>query len=133
MIIYYIKHTLLSALEPRILTRWDMHKYAREAYNAGIRYIGGCCGYEPYHIRAVAEELTTERGGVLPAASEKHGIWGTGLEMHTKPWVRARSEETSKHHKYAIEHISHQQQVRTSVNILMVLSHSEPVVTTGRT
>ncbi|PWA19728.1 hypothetical protein CCH79_00007059 [Gambusia affinis] len=78
------------ALEPRILTRWDMHQYAREAYNAGIRYIGGCCGYEPYHIRAVSEELAPERG-FLPAASEKHGIWGAGLEMHTKPWVRARS------------------------------------------
>ncbi|KAF6730148.1 Betaine--homocysteine S-methyltransferase 1 [Oryzias melastigma] len=77
-------------LEPRILTRWDMHKYAREAYNAGIRYIGGCCGFEPYHIRAVAEELATERG-FFPAATEKHGPWGSGLEMHTKPWVRARA------------------------------------------
>ncbi|XP_071393657.1 betaine--homocysteine S-methyltransferase 1-like [Centroberyx affinis] len=78
------------ALEPRILTRWDMHKYAREAYKCGIRFIGGCCGFEPYHIRAVAEELASERG-FMPAASEKHGLWGSGLEMHTKPWVRARS------------------------------------------
>jgi len=77
-------------LEPRIMTRWDMHTYAREAYNAGIRFIGGCCGYEPYHIRAVAEELATERG-IVPAGSEKHGMWGAGLEMHTKPWVRARA------------------------------------------
>lgn len=82
---------LPSGLEPRILTRWDMHKYAREAYNAGIRFIGGCCGFEPYHIRALAEELSPERGS-LPAGSEKHGSWGAGLEMHTKPWVRARSE-----------------------------------------
>ena len=80
---------LLIGLEPRILTRWDMHAYAREAYNVGIRFIGGCCGFEPYHIRAVAEELAAERG-ILPAASEKHGMWGAGLEMHTKPWVRAR-------------------------------------------
>ncbi|XP_022624512.1 betaine--homocysteine S-methyltransferase 1 [Seriola dumerili] len=78
------------SLEPRILTRWDMQKYAREAYNAGIRYIGGCCGFEPYHIRALAEELAAERG-FIPAGSEKHGIWGSGLEMHTKPWVRARA------------------------------------------
>lgn len=82
---------LLSGLEPRILTRWDMHKYAREAYNAGIRFIGGCCGFEPYHIRALAEELAPERG-FFPAGSDKHGNWGAGLEMHTKPWVRARSE-----------------------------------------
>ncbi|XP_077478656.1 betaine--homocysteine S-methyltransferase 1 [Stigmatopora argus] len=77
-------------LEPRILTRWDMHKYAREAYTAGIRYIGGCCGFEPYHVRALAEELAPERG-FQPAGSDKHGLWGAGLEMHTKPWCRARA------------------------------------------
>ncbi|KAF7645786.1 hypothetical protein LDENG_00198410 [Lucifuga dentata] len=77
------------ALETRVVTRWDVHKYAREAYNAGIRYIGGCCGFETYHIRAIAEELAAERG-FLPPTSEKHGLWGAALEMHTKPWVRAR-------------------------------------------
>lgn len=40
------------------MTRWDAHKFARDAYNAGIRFIGGCCGIEPYHIRAVAEEVS---------------------------------------------------------------------------
>jgi len=77
-------------LEPRICTRWEMHKYARDAYEMGIRYIGGCCGYEPYHIRACSEELAKERGG-LPKGSEKHTPWGGGLTMHTKPWVRARA------------------------------------------
>ncbi|MCE2196889.1 hypothetical protein GQ599_10200, partial [Streptococcus thermophilus] len=78
------------ALEPRICTRWDMHRYAREAYELGVRYIGGCCGFEPYHTRAVAEELAKERRG-LPKASEKHELWAAGLKMHTKPWVRARA------------------------------------------
>uniref|UniRef100_A0A8C5XFK3 Betaine--homocysteine S-methyltransferase 2 n=1 Tax=Microcebus murinus TaxID=30608 RepID=A0A8C5XFK3_MICMU len=77
-------------LEPRAATRWDIQKYAREAYNLGVRYIGGCCGFEPYHIRAIAEELAPERG-FLPLASEKHGSWGSGLNMHTKPWIRARA------------------------------------------
>ncbi|WP_411016269.1 homocysteine S-methyltransferase family protein, partial [Salmonella sp. s51884] len=72
------------------MTRWDSHKYARDAYNAGVRYIGGCCGFEAYHIRAVAEELATERG-YKPAGSEKHDPWGQGLLLHTKPWVRARA------------------------------------------
>jgi len=45
-------------------------KYARAAYDMGIRYIGGCCGFEPYHIRAMAEELRNERGR-LPEASAK--------------------------------------------------------------
>lgn len=79
-------------LEPRICTRWDMHKYAREAWELGVRYIGGCCGFEAYHIRAVAEELSAERSGKLGEASTaKHAMWGGGLKMHTKPWVRARA------------------------------------------
>uniref|UniRef100_A0A667FMW8 Betaine--homocysteine S-methyltransferase 2 n=1 Tax=Lynx canadensis TaxID=61383 RepID=A0A667FMW8_LYNCA len=79
-------------LEPRVATRWDIQKYAREAYKLGVRYIGGCCGFEPYHIRAIAEELAPERG-FLPPASEKHGSWGSGLDMHTKPWIRARARK----------------------------------------
>uniref|UniRef100_A0A672HVT2 Betaine--homocysteine S-methyltransferase 1-like n=1 Tax=Salarias fasciatus TaxID=181472 RepID=A0A672HVT2_SALFA len=78
------------ALETRIITRWDVHKYAREAYNAGIRYIGGCCGFEPYHIRAISEELAEERG-FLPPASTKHSLWAATLETHTKPWIKARA------------------------------------------
>lgn len=81
------------ALEPRICTRWDMHKYAREAYDLGVRYIGGCCGFEPYHIRALSEELAKERGKQAPG-SDKHDTWGQGLRMHTKPWVRARADRT---------------------------------------
>ncbi|XP_041465761.1 betaine--homocysteine S-methyltransferase 1-like isoform X2 [Lytechinus variegatus] len=77
-------------LEPRILTRWECHRYAREAYDLGIRYIGGCCGFEPYHIRAVCEELNKERG-FYPEGTEKHALWGDGLRQHTKPWVRARA------------------------------------------
>jgi len=80
------------ALEPRICTRWDMHKYARDAYDMGIRYIGGCCGFEPYHIRAISEELHEERNKHCKG-TEKHDLWGKGLELHTKPWVRARAHK----------------------------------------
>ncbi|KAG9355072.1 hypothetical protein JZ751_001785 [Albula glossodonta] len=79
-----------NPLESRAMTRWDMQKYAREAYNAGIRYIGGCCGFEPYHIRALAEELAPERG-FLPPASEKHGLWGSALETHTNSLMQERA------------------------------------------
>ncbi|XP_070543173.1 betaine--homocysteine S-methyltransferase 1-like isoform X2 [Ptychodera flava] len=81
------------ALEPRVCTRWEIQKYAREAYEMGVRYIGGCCGFEPYHIRAISEELAAERG-FLPAASDKHAPWGDGLRLHTKPWVRARARRS---------------------------------------
>ena len=54
------------------------------------RYIRGCCGFEAYHIRAISEELRAERGGKVPKASEKHELWGGGLVMSLKPWLRAR-------------------------------------------
>jgi len=78
------------ALESRICTRFDMQRYAREAYELGVRYIGGCCGFEPYHIRAISEELSEERGR-RPAGGAKWIPGAGGLAMHTKPWVRARA------------------------------------------
>lgn len=62
------------AMEPRALTRIDAHKYARRAYDLGVRYIGGCCGFEPHHIRAIAEELKTERGRGIPGADKSEGF-----------------------------------------------------------
>ena len=59
-----------SALEPRQITRWEAARFAREAYEAGVRVIGGCCGVESHHVRAMAEELSPERGH-LPAGSDK--------------------------------------------------------------
>ena len=61
---------MYEALEPRVVTRWEVRRWARAAYQAGVRYIGGCCGFEPYHIRAMGEELAEERGR-LPEGSEK--------------------------------------------------------------
>ena len=61
-------------------TRWDMHKFAREAYELGVRYIGGCCGVEPHHIRAISEELQAERDGKVSKGSKKHDKWGAGMK-----------------------------------------------------
>eukprot|EP00058_Branchiostoma_floridae_P006727 XP_002592215.1 hypothetical protein BRAFLDRAFT_123950 [Branchiostoma floridae] len=68
------------ALEPRHLTRFEAHAFARAAYDLGVRYIGGCCGFEPHHIRAISEELSPERGGKLGEASKKHVPWGGALK-----------------------------------------------------
>jgi betaine-homocysteine S-methyltransferase len=80
------------ALESRVCTRFDIEKYARQAYDMGIRYIGGCCGFEAYHIRAVCQELEKERGKMCPAA-DKYEYGGTALRTHTKPWVRQRANK----------------------------------------
>ena len=91
MILYCLSVDVIIILIVNLkLRRFDMNKFAREAYNLGVRYIGGCCGFQAYHIRAVAEELAEERGK-SPAGSEKHIPWAGGLRMHTKPWVRARA------------------------------------------
>jgi len=79
------------ALEPRICTRWDMQRFARESWDMGVRYIGGCCGFQPYHIRALSEELAQERGGRPHKGALKWEPNAGGLLMHTKPWVRARA------------------------------------------
>jgi len=84
------------ALEPRVLTRWDMARFAREAHDLGVRFIGGCCGFEPYHIRACAEELSEERGCRPSDNTRFDSKWiphAGGLTMHTKPWVRARASK----------------------------------------
>ena len=57
-------------MEPRQITRWEAAKFAREAFELGVRVIGGCCGFESHHIRAIAEELAQERGR-LPVGSQK--------------------------------------------------------------
>ena len=56
---YLLEFFICSGLEPRLLTRFDCRRYAREAYELGVRYIGGCCGFEPHHIREAAEEVSS--------------------------------------------------------------------------
>lgn len=81
------------ALEPRVCTRYEMHRFAREAYELGVRYIGGCCGFEAYHVRAMTEELKVERGERSKAGDKWMEPYAAGLGMHTKPWVRARASK----------------------------------------
>lgn len=53
-------------LDSRVLTRTEAAKFARACYELGVHYIGGCCGVEPHHIRALSQELQPERGIVPP-------------------------------------------------------------------
>jgi len=79
------------ALEPRIVTRYEMQNFARQAWDMGVRFIGGCCGFQAYHIRAITEELSEELGGRHHEGGKKWEPEAGGLLMHTKPWVRARA------------------------------------------
>lgn len=60
-------------LDPLQLTRGEMAQFAKRAQDAGINYIGACCGVAASHIRAMAEALG--RSTEASAKSDK-------LEMH---------------------------------------------------
>ena len=79
----------VSAYEPRVLTRFEMQNYAREAFQLGVRYIGGCCGTEPYHIRAIAEEMAVESKKVAPV-TEEFGDILSGIRDHPRPMIKAK-------------------------------------------
>ena len=99
------------ALEPRQITRIEAARYAREAYDMGVRYIGGCCGFEPYHIRAMAEELRAERG-FLPEASNK-SEFARGMFMAKK---RIESNPKDYTGKYDIFKVIFQQPIKSYCN-----------------
>jgi betaine-homocysteine S-methyltransferase len=45
------------ALEPHACTRFDMARFAVQARDLGVDYVGICCGAGPHHVRAMAEAL----------------------------------------------------------------------------
>lgn len=48
------------ALEPHACTRFDMARFAVQARDLGVGYVGICCGAGPHHVRAMAEALGRE-------------------------------------------------------------------------
>ena len=70
--------TFPTALDPIQCNRYEIGKFAKEAYNLGINYLGVCCGANPMLIREVAESV----GLSVPASKYKenmsrHFIYGT--------------------------------------------------------
>jgi betaine-homocysteine S-methyltransferase len=69
-------------LDPFVCTRAEIADFGREAFAAGVRYLGVCCGAGPHHIRALAESL-----GRHPPASRysadmsKHAYFGTDRKI----------------------------------------------------
>jgi betaine-homocysteine S-methyltransferase len=70
--------TFPTALDPIQCNRYEIGKFAKEAYDLGIKYLGVCCGANPMLIREVAESV----GLKVPASKYKenmsrHFIYGT--------------------------------------------------------
>jgi len=70
--------TFPTALDPLMCNRYEIRKFADEAWQNDIRYLGVCCGAAPIHIREVAEAM-----GRTPPASrfsenmQKHFMYGS--------------------------------------------------------
>ncbi len=70
--------TFPTALDPLYCNRYEIKKFAEDAWKNNIRYLGVCCGAAPMHIREVAEAM-----GRKPLASRfsenmhKHFMYGS--------------------------------------------------------
>ena len=69
--------TFPTALDPMQCSRYEIGKFAKEAYDLGINYLGVCCGANPMLIREVAEAV----GLKVPASKyrenmENHFMYG---------------------------------------------------------
>jgi betaine-homocysteine S-methyltransferase len=60
-------------LDPFLCTRGEMARFAIEAQQIGVDYIGICCGGAPHHVRAMAEAL-----GRKPIA----GRYSPDMDLH---------------------------------------------------
>jgi betaine-homocysteine S-methyltransferase len=70
--------TFPVALDPFLCTRFEMAKFALQARELGVDYVGICCGAGPHHVRAMAEAL----GRRVPASK-----YSPSMELH--PMFRA--------------------------------------------
>jgi betaine-homocysteine S-methyltransferase len=73
------------ALDPFLLTRFEMGDFAITARELGVGYIGICCGGAPHHVRSMAEAL----GRTVPAsryspAMELHPVLGENVEARNE-------------------------------------------------
>jgi len=67
-----------TGLDPFFCTRDEMGEFASRAHQAGIDYLGVCCGGAPHHIRSMAEALgRTPPASRYTADMSKHAFLGT--------------------------------------------------------
>ena len=59
-----------TALDPMQCNRYEIGKFAQEAFNIGVNYLGVCCGANPMLIRETAEAV----GLTVPASKYKENM-----------------------------------------------------------
>jgi betaine-homocysteine S-methyltransferase len=80
--------TFPLALDPFLCTRFEMADFAVSARDAGVNYIGICCGAGPHHVRAMAESLgrTVTASRYSPDLS-LHPILGEDIQEKEKKFA----------------------------------------------
>ena len=83
------KRPFPTALDPMQCNRYEIRKFAKEAFDIGINYLGVCCGANPMLIREVAEAV----GLKVPASKyrenmENHYMFGSNkrIPKHIKEY-----------------------------------------------
>jgi betaine-homocysteine S-methyltransferase len=76
------------ALEPFLLTRFEMADFAVRARDLGVGFVGVCCGGAPHHVRAMAEAL----GRTVPASRYSpdlslHPVLGENVKERDRRFV----------------------------------------------
>ena len=96
------------ALDPFVLTRFEMARYAMAAKKLGINYIGACCGAAPHHIRSMAEALgrTVPNSRYSPAL-ELHAIIGDTSHVREKDDQILCQQRFGKAHCHFIDQAEH--------------------------
>ncbi|MAJ22282.1 MAG: homocysteine methyltransferase [Candidatus Pelagibacter sp. TMED64] len=70
--------TFPTALDPMQCNRYEIGKFAKEAFNLGINYLGVCCGANPMLIREVAESVGLKvAAGKYREDMSSHFMYGT--------------------------------------------------------
>ena len=64
------KTSFPTALDPMQCNRYEIRKFAREAFELGVNYLGVCCGANPMLIREVADSV----GLKVPASKYKEDM-----------------------------------------------------------
>ncbi len=71
-----------TALDPLYANRYEIGAFAKEAYDAGIRYLGVCCGASPMLVRQVAEAVgRTTEASRYSERMENHFMYGTNERL----------------------------------------------------
>ena len=76
-------------LDPFLPARDDMAKFAVEAREMGINYLGLCCGNSPHYIRSMAEALgRTVKASKYSPDMKKHAMLGEITKEHEKEFMK---------------------------------------------